>query len=398
MPPHLLRPVIERSPYATPGRIASQQSDPIAVVVVSAVWAVMLIAGLGFVWKFASEFPYYDDFDVLPYLIGDKPITFSWLWSQHEEHRLFLPRLFMLAPVWLAGGDFRAGSFFSVLSMGLLAGAMILTARKQRGRISYADAFFPLILLPWQGIQGFHLWNFSMQFVLPALLAGTVLIIMVRDRAPLSLGQAIVAGLCISALPICGGTGLGLVPPLALWLCYVGILRWTSRLPHSKISGGAILGLAVLAILVAAFYWWGLRRTVPPIFNPKAIVWTAIQFLGNSAGMSAQAVWPVPVLVAVSFFVIGAFALSQRWYRSSRERYRTTGLLLFLLAFTCLAVGIGHARGTLELHAGLETRYIAAVVPMLCCVYYAFGISGCARRLSFRRLSVLPRSCSCHSI
>jgi hypothetical protein len=40
-------------------------------------------------------------------LCGAEPVTLSWLWSPHNEHRIPLPRLLYLSSYTLAGDDVR---------------------------------------------------------------------------------------------------------------------------------------------------------------------------------------------------------------------------------------------------------------------------------------------------
>jgi hypothetical protein len=61
-------------------------------------WVVMLLGVLTFVAKYATNVPLHDDWDgLVPVLNGDQPVTAAWLWSQHNEHRVPLPRLLLLA-------------------------------------------------------------------------------------------------------------------------------------------------------------------------------------------------------------------------------------------------------------------------------------------------------------
>ena len=57
------------------------------------VWAVMLLASIVFIARFGSNVPSWDDWDQVPTATGHQPVTWEWLWSQHNEHRVPLPRL-----------------------------------------------------------------------------------------------------------------------------------------------------------------------------------------------------------------------------------------------------------------------------------------------------------------
>src|SRR5262249_12135622 len=52
------------------------------------IWTVMRLAGLAFVVKFGSNVPSWDEWDMVSTMTGEQPVTASWLWSQHNEHRV----------------------------------------------------------------------------------------------------------------------------------------------------------------------------------------------------------------------------------------------------------------------------------------------------------------------
>src|ERR687891_1302134 len=93
-----------------------------------ALWSAMSVAALLFVARYASNVPSWDDWDMVPTLTGNQPVTWNWLWSQHNEHRVPLPRLIFLGLNRLALVDMRVTMYFDILLMAALAGAMIVAA------------------------------------------------------------------------------------------------------------------------------------------------------------------------------------------------------------------------------------------------------------------------------
>ena len=63
--------------------------------------------GAALVARFGSNVPSWDEWDMVPTLTGEQPVSAEWLWSQHNEHRVPLPRLVLLAVNLLGGPDFR---------------------------------------------------------------------------------------------------------------------------------------------------------------------------------------------------------------------------------------------------------------------------------------------------
>ena len=161
-------------------------SAPGAPAFVWGAWALLLLAALAFVGRCGSDVPVQDEWDgIVPQLTGHAPVTAGWLWAQHFEYRIPLPKLLMLALFALGGGDFRAGMFFNVLALGGLAFALIRAAASLRGGIGYADAFFPVALLHWGHWENF-LMHWQVAYTLPVALACTLLLIIARSGAPLT--------------------------------------------------------------------------------------------------------------------------------------------------------------------------------------------------------------------
>ena len=108
----------------------------------------MAIAALAFVWRFGSDVPFWDEWNLVDALTGARPITLEWLWAPHNGHRIPLPKLLLLGLYKLSGGDFRVGMYFDVAALAAIAAAMMWASRRMRqGEPSYVDAVFPLLLL-----------------------------------------------------------------------------------------------------------------------------------------------------------------------------------------------------------------------------------------------------------
>src|SRR5262249_8226624 len=160
-----------------------------------------------------------DWFLMVPIITGQQPATLTWLWHQHVQHRLPLPLLMLHAGQWIGVTDLRAVFYFYVGAMGILALVMIMVAKRLRGRASYADAFFPLALM--------HLGRFdnllnpiAFYYSVPLFLAGILLVVIVGWGTNLTLGRAVVAGVCLVFLSLCGSGGLVCLPLPVLWLGY----------------------------------------------------------------------------------------------------------------------------------------------------------------------------------
>ncbi len=348
-----------------------------ASVFVWGVCALMLLAVLTFIGHYGgSNLPFADDWFMIPVVTREQPITANWIWSQQGEHRIPLPRLIYLALYSLTGSDFRAGKVFNGLALGGLVFAMILVTKKQRGYLTFSDAFLPLGLLnlSQSEILFFGYSNFD------TILAGILLLIIVRSRTQLTLRAASLAGICLVLLPLFGVSGLLLVPALALWLSYVGVLHWFSPEPHGKRNSLLILGLVSVALLLTGLYFLDYQKPPTSIVPSSPGLWatlgTSIQFLSVSFGLAAAEFWPFSGLGLLSLLLVTAGFLVVVWYTQPGERVRALGFLLFLGAMISLALGIGWGRSGFGDFAGFAPRYVLSAAPVSCCIYFVWGIYG----------------------
>src|SRR5262249_9476383 len=140
---------------------------------------------LVFVNRYGCNVPFWDEWQIVPFLAGNHYPTLGYLWEQYNEHRIFLPKLLLWGLSKLTHCDSRAGMFFNAIALGSLAFVTIRVVRTLRGKLHYTDAFFPLALLHlghWENL----LWNFQVQFVLSTLLAGLFLLTIARSQNPLT--------------------------------------------------------------------------------------------------------------------------------------------------------------------------------------------------------------------
>ncbi len=348
------------------------------------VWMVMSAATLVFVGFYGSNVPCWDDWDLVPTATGQQPVTLEWLWSQHNEHRVPVPRLVLLALLRLLPMDFRTGMFFNVLVTAGLTLALILVARKLRGRSIYPDAFFPIALLGWGQAVNF-LWCWEVQFYSSMALSGAALVLMARSNSAPKLWLARLMGFCVILLPLCGANGLGLVPALAAWLGYAALVRWRTGSSEGRREAIILSGLGGAAIVLVALYFVGYSSVPyhPSNHHPRVVARTVAQFLTMAFGpgivglsfpdREPQAFWKLICGAVVALYVLTAGILLTTWWNQPKDRARTAGLLLFLLAIGSLALGLGMGRD------GFETRYVTLSLPGICAIYLAWIVIGPVR-------------------
>jgi hypothetical protein len=350
------------------------------------IWAAMLLGALWFVARYSSNVPSWDDWDMVPTLTRNQPITLDWLWSEHNEHRVPVPRLLYLALNWLTVVDFRTTMYFDVIAMAAVAMAMMLVARRLRGRISLSDAFFPIIALQL-GQAANLLWGWQLQFFLSVILAGVALLAIVQSGVTFTpRASGIVVGCCACLLPLCGANGLGMAPALALWPLAIA---WTPPAQGGERGrGGLLVALSVAALALTALYFVGWE---PVPYHPKSYsvyqsLKTSLQFLTIGIGPAIRGWWPAIGIATLLVFGATVIRLALVWRDAPEQRGRTLGLLLFLGALASLALGLGLGRN------GFETRYVTLAVPAWCCVYFTWTL------YPARNLRWLPATLTCAAV
>ena len=348
-------------------------------VFVWAVWAAMLLVALAAIARYGPEIPRAEDWFLVPALTGNEPMVGRWLWAQNSEHRVPLPQLAYLALLKLTRGDFRAAMVFDTLALAALAGAMILAARRLRGRTSYVDAFFPLVFLHlghWDNL----VWSWQIQFVLSTLLAGVFLLVIVTRGAELTPLQAGLAGLCVIALPLCGANGLALVPAFAAWLGYAGWQSWTrDHGPRARAVALILWASVAAACVLTGVYFLGYERAswYPASPGIGTSLRIAAQFLAMAFGPGAAVSWRALVVATLAALGVTSLLLVREIRDDVRgERNRALGLLCVVAAMVVLALAVGWGRAGRITTGGLSRRYALLAVPVLCTVFFTWQLYG----------------------
>jgi hypothetical protein len=343
-------------------------------VLVWTVWAAITAASVWYASLYAFSLPFADEMRSLPQVCHRQPVTWAWLWAQHNEHRLFLPRLIYVGLGLATDYDFRAGAFWNVAMLAALSAALMLAARAVRGRSSLYDVFLPLVVQHW-GQPLNILWGFQLNFTTDTFWAGLALATVARCRGRVSPAAALGIALCLAGAGLCGAYGLPLLPPLACWLILAGF--WGK--PAGK-SGrlGQVVALTTLAAMLFAFvivYFVGFTRSADHLApGPWAVLVTATQFLATSLGMGvATNIWPASGILVLLGCVWSFAQLTRVIVERPEERVRALGFLAFLGAMLLLALGIGWGRAGFGADAGLQDRYVTLAVPLVC-LFYLQGV------------------------
>ncbi|HEV8111897.1 MAG TPA: hypothetical protein VGR31_03920 [Planctomycetota bacterium] len=353
-------------------------ASSIAATFVVSVWVGMLVWAGRFIAARAPLFPILDDKSawrtVLPPL---GKLTWANLWEQHNGHRIPLPR-FIYYCLYELTGDLHAGLCLQLEVLGLVSLAMILLARHLRGSTSYADAFFPLAWLHTGNAVNL-LSGFQLALTLPTALACAILCaIAVSPRLPRP-RRALVCGVSLAALPLCGGAGMIQVPALAAWVAWTGWRGRRSADPAER-RGSRILLLSLLACAAfAAIHAWGYARTPGKAYGAPLSTELAMgsAMLALGFGPQAQGFWPASGVVALAFVASAVGVIWIALHRCGpRESGRALGLLLSMTATLCVVGAVVISRSDVDWRDGFPLRYVTLTTPLLCSVFFAWQIYG----------------------
>jgi hypothetical protein len=234
------------------------------------------------------------------------------------------------------------------------------------------------------------LWGWQLQFVSSTVLAGIVLLIIVQSGSQFRLGPAVIAGICILLLPLCGANGLALVPGLALWTMCWAVLRWRSRERHARRDGILMLVLALSALLLTGLYLVGYEKVpnYPTYSSRRAIAKTAIEFLTAGFGPATTLFPTLSSAGAFCLLLLSTAALVVVWIRKPQKSQSALGLFFFLGAMVSLALSLG-----LGVRNGSEMRFVTLAAPVWCCVYFVWSVCHMPRISPFAHMFLLVVGC-----
>jgi hypothetical protein len=333
-----------------------------APLIVSLVWAAMLVAVLGLVGAYGTKtLPQSDELWAL-YDAGPG-IDVPWLWHTWAEHRIPLAKLIWKSVLEITDYDFRAGNFLTALLLASVALAMIWTARRIRGRTILADAFFPLAVMSFGQAQVF-LWWWQINHVLAPVVASLLTMLLVVHGNDLQRRHAMMLGAGMIVLVLCGPGGLPYVAALAVFL-----------LMRREVWAVIPLGLLGLYFVDYQPYF--------PVNDPPTISsWpespglaatgvAGLRILALSLGTATKpyaTVWGVGVLV---FGLVTAGMLVRR----GRD-WRAFGLAVMLGAQAGLVGIVAWSRAGMGIDYLYFGHYLTLVAPALCGMYFVWEIYG----------------------
>ena len=314
---------MHRTDDRTTGSRWASVHDRIGLIVAWSVWLAMTAALCLIVRQYSRNVPFMDDFAMVPVMTGSQPVSLSWAWAQHNEHRPVISRLILAGLSRYVANDFRMARYANVGLLSMMAASMLLLARRLRGSARVTDAVLPLAILNIGQIESLMI-GFAMNLILTSSIAIGLIVVVALDRLRDGKLPAMCLGLSLVLLPLCGGSGLVMLPPLALWLA--GFLAWGWWSGRKPAAGTRAVGLALLlaGLAVTALYLRGYARPphhpLPP--SPGMVASSTLIYLSLAVYPHLSGYWVPAGLIALAAVVATILLLTVVSLRAPGERPR----------------------------------------------------------------------------
>ena len=335
-------------------------------------WLVLTVSALYFTARFGTIFPLQDELAWVPYVSGHDHISFDWLWSLHNEHRLFLPRLVYLGIIAVTGDRFIALALANVVILSFVSIILIKKARKIRTKSSPADVFFPLLFLNW-GLHANMLWGFNLQFSLSLLFQTVILltIISIETEPGSSSWPCMIIG--VFGLQLCGANGMISSLFLIGWIAYRLLCPPDKALrERTRMAGWPAVG-AISAGIIAVLYFLDVFKIMGSGNSPDALPGfrTLAQFLSIGLGPAALRFWPWSLIAVCVFLIAGLWGLAIPHKKTRPIRTPAVGLLVLTAGHFAVALSVAWGRSEIGPSAGFALRYAALSAFLYAVVYLA---------------------------
>ena len=340
------------------------------------VWATCLVLAVAYVAAFRANVPMRHDFDVVPYLVGHWPADLEWYWRFENEHRVPLQKLTIMMLSRSSDLDFRSDKLFQIASLGAASAAILLAARRLRGRSAPVDAIVPLALLS-ATTSAASLDAFA--HVVPVALVCVSFALSIRLAKEASWVASIAFAACVLLLPLSGSSGVLFVPGLVAPSLHVAWARMRRGGSRARGELGFLLALGVAsAVLVASYF-----RSFPTRDLPRTALDVAsnvVAFSSLSVGR-AEAIWTILGALVALASIVTASVLVRAAMRRDEDGPLAVLLLAQLLSCFVLASVIAWGRAAFGPTAALAHRF-APLAALLLCSLHLGAIAVRPRRLS----------------
>jgi hypothetical protein len=369
-----------------------------------------VVAGVA---RYGFDAPYMDAWEFVPFLQKsyEGTLTLGDLWSQHNEHRIFVPRLIMLGLARLTHWDLRYELTVTVVCIALVFGVIAWQVRQTDRTLGLSPRNWalPVISLVIFSMNQWRMWLWSWQLQAALSLLAVMAAIVFLARPGFTTRYFIAAILCAFVATYSFASGL------AVWLAGAVLLWLTREPPRARVwirigiwfGAGAIAAAGYLyhfeggkqPFNVGEFYQHPVLLTQyifaylgAPVMNLDAGPAVALGVCGTAlavvllVALRHRAIeWPaLAPYVAMLAYVLACAAItsigrSQYGYADATEsRYIPFSNVLWVVNLVLLFLYVRAPRQTGAPETGRGRRLARgmiaaiAVLALLCCAHGAY--------------------------
>lgn len=322
------------------------------------------------------DIPFWDEWDWtdLVYAMQHGTLHFSQLWAQHNEHRILIPNLIMLALARLGGWHPIREQFVSLAVLICSQIVIVLLMRRSaHGTVGWLAAAAASLLLYELGQAENFLWGFQMAWFICDACAITVTWLLTQTNRHWWQVALAIAAATLGTYSSAQGILAWAVGAVAILLTPAVILSGAPQAPFDYAQGrlrrrtATTLALWLLLALVEyAIYQHGLTKVAlghsSVTADPFGIVLYALTYLGapvlGGRGTTLSAVAGFALIVALAWAFLADVRSSQRVRRLFRN---APWYALSVFPLLC-AAGTAVGRGAFGLDQALEQRYVTVSV------------------------------------
>jgi hypothetical protein len=355
------------------GKLTSSLTIIIAVLIV--------LSNLLFVYKYGYRVPFFDQWVDLVHYINfvNGRFTFSELFAQHNEHRIFFPRLIFFADYIVDKGRNRLNLISIIIIQFLhlyILCALLRRTNPTKYALSIGIALAAILMFSLGQYQNFY-WGFQVQFVGVGLMASAAFVLFVkaidRSNAGVSYWRFALGAYAMVAVATFTMSN-GILAGIVLILLAL-VTRASLKL--------ALQSVAVTAFLSTAYFLHFDGQASQPIptlvENPLKCLLYFTLYLGNIVG--SLGVWADILLgtAGLAGTIVGFWRLALR--REQDPARMTLMAIVFFIAGTAAVTALGRSV-KMESDMSLPSRYFtpAAVFWISQIFYWQSLISQSPRR------------------
>jgi hypothetical protein len=223
------------------------------LVIVGLLPAMALLADIQ---RFAVNVPFMDDWQFVPLLerAMNGTLTFQELWAPHDEHRLLLPRMIIIASMFASHGDYRVQCFITFAVVAIISACLLWLMVRLNGYKSSVLCTWALANIALFSPIQFHNWLWPMQFAyfLPyAFLALCFCTLYARIPA---LPKFVLAAVFALA------GNFSFVQGNLIWPAALPVILFAPDILRTGVRRNFAMAWVVLGTLAVTLYFWGLEH------------------------------------------------------------------------------------------------------------------------------------------